>query len=206
MQTIKQMMKDHSIKPIWNSSVIGIEKEGLRVKKDGTLATTPHPTTLGSRSFHPYIQTDFSDVQLELITPPLTGAKSINQWLPALHDVTYHSMNDEEWIWPLSMPGSLPEEKDIPIARLEKRADVAYREYLAKVYGKKKQMQSGIHINFEFDTAILNALYENQTDITSKEDFQSAVYMKLARNFLRYRWMLSYLFGASPTVMENFYL
>lgn len=205
MQTIKQMMKDHSIKPIWNSSVIGIEKEGLRVKKDGTLATTPHPITLGSRSFHPYIQTDFSDVQLELITPPLTGAKSINQWLPALHDVTYHSMNDEEWIWPLSMPGSLPEEKDIPIARLEKRADVVYREYLAKVYGKKKQMQSGIHINFEFDTAILNALYEKQTDITSKEDFQSAVYMKLARNFLRYRWMLSYLFGASPTVMENFY-
>ena len=30
------------------------------------------------------------------------------------------------------------------------------------------------------------------------EDFKTRLYMKIARNFLRYRWLLTYLFGASP--------
>ena len=46
----------------------GIEKESLRVRPDGTLATTPHPAALGSALTHPHITTDFSESQLELIT------------------------------------------------------------------------------------------------------------------------------------------
>lgn len=36
------------------------------------------------------------------------------------------------------------------------------------------------------------------------EDFKTRLYMKIARNFLRYRWLLTYLFGASP-LSENRY-
>ena len=46
----------------------GIEKEGLRVAPDGTLARTPHPVALGSALTHPHITTDFSESQLELVT------------------------------------------------------------------------------------------------------------------------------------------
>ena len=46
----------------------GIEKESLRVQADGSLALTPHPTSLGSALTHPHITTDFSESQLELIT------------------------------------------------------------------------------------------------------------------------------------------
>ena len=46
----------------------GIEKESLRVRPDGALATTPHPVRLGSALTHPHITTDFSESQLELIT------------------------------------------------------------------------------------------------------------------------------------------
>lgn len=205
MKTIKQMIIDNQMEPMWNQSIIGIEKEGLRVKKDGTLAGTAHPAFLGNRSYHPYIQTDFSEVQLELITPPLHGNKSIQRWLAALHDVTVHAMHPEELIWPLSMPGSLPEEEAIPIARLDKVADVAYREYLAKEYGKNTQMQSGIHVNFEFAPEWIDALFEKQTELEDKTVFKSALYMKLARNFMRHRWLLTYLFGASPTVYKGFY-
>lgn len=205
MKTVKQLIRETNIEPVWNESIIGIEREGLRVKPDGTLATTDHPKALGSRSHHPYIQTDFSEVQLELITPPLSSNKRIQQWLSALHDVTYHSMEEDELIWPLSMPGILPDEEQIPIAKLENQPDVAYREYLASIYGKKKQMQSGIHVNFEFNPQFIEDLYQKQTEIGKKEDFQSMIYMKLARNFLRYRWVLSYLFGASPTVCNDFY-
>jgi glutamate--cysteine ligase len=46
----------------------GIEKEGLRVRPDGSLALTSHPAGLGSALTHPFITTDFSESQLELIT------------------------------------------------------------------------------------------------------------------------------------------
>ena len=47
----------------------GIEKESLRVTRDGTLATTPHPRTFGSALTHPLITTDYSEALIELITP-----------------------------------------------------------------------------------------------------------------------------------------
>ena len=44
-------------------------KERACVNQNGKLAQTSHPKAFGSRNFHPTIQTDFSEQQLELITP-----------------------------------------------------------------------------------------------------------------------------------------
>ena len=49
----------------------GIERESLRVDAHGNLAQTPHASFLGSKLSHPTITTDFSEAQLELITPRL---------------------------------------------------------------------------------------------------------------------------------------
>ena len=57
----------------------GIEKESLRVRPDGTLATTPHPRALGSALTHPHITTDFSESQLELITGVHPSAECLPQ-------------------------------------------------------------------------------------------------------------------------------
>ena len=46
----------------------GVEKESLRTRADGHLASTGHPTALGSALTHPHITTDFSESQVELIT------------------------------------------------------------------------------------------------------------------------------------------
>src|SRR3954463_5483471 len=46
----------------------GIEKESLRVRPDGSLATTPHPPALGPPLTPPHITPDLSESQLELIT------------------------------------------------------------------------------------------------------------------------------------------
>ena len=43
----------------------GIEKESLRTRPDGSLATTPHPLALGSALTHPHITTDFSESLIE---------------------------------------------------------------------------------------------------------------------------------------------
>lgn len=40
---------------------IGIERETLRTNPDATLATTPHPPSLGKALTHPHITTDFGE-------------------------------------------------------------------------------------------------------------------------------------------------
>src|ERR1700738_3434657 len=47
----------------------GIEKESLRVTREGALAVTPHPRALGSALTHPSLTTDYSEALIELITP-----------------------------------------------------------------------------------------------------------------------------------------
>ena len=53
--TINQLLqKLESTSPILQAN-FGIERESLRVDRQGQLAHTPHPSCLGARSFHPYI-------------------------------------------------------------------------------------------------------------------------------------------------------
>lgn len=85
-------------------ATFGLEREGLRLTQKGILAQTDHPKALGSRSFHPYIQTDFSEQQLELITPISQSTQEARRRLGAIFDVAQRSLEEDQVIWPLSMP------------------------------------------------------------------------------------------------------
>lgn len=183
----------------------GIEKEGLRTDQQERLALTNHPKALGSRLHHPYIQTDFSEAQPEIVTPVMPSIEESFNWLEAIHDVLHRTMSAEEYVWPYSMPNILPKEEEIPIIRLEDPAAVEYREELAARYGKKLQTISGIHLNFSFSEAFITAVYESQETFSSKKEFANDLYIKLAGNFLKYEWILLYLFGASPYADKSFY-
>ncbi len=201
---LASIIKKNQLETLFTEANFGIEKEGLRTDQNQKLAMTLHPKVLGDRSFHPYIMTDFSESQPELVTPVRPSLKEAYQWLEALHDVTFRSMAEDEYLWPNSMPNILPDEDDIPIARLAP-ADVHYRETLSDRYGKKKQMISGIHFNFSFSDAFIEALYKAQNEYDKKTEFQNQLYIKLAGNFLKYEWILLYLFGASPYANPDFY-
>src|ERR1043166_5484844 len=94
----------------------GVEKESLRVRPDGKLATTPHPKALGSALTHPHITTDFSESQLELITGVHTSVEDCLQQLTELHQFVYRNIGDE-LLWATSMPCQLPPEDEIPIGQ-----------------------------------------------------------------------------------------
>src|SRR3979409_2003242 len=97
-----------SLKPAVLASLRrGIEKEGLRVRTDGTLATTPHPPALGSALAHPHITTDFSEAQLELITGVHDTVDACLQELTWIHQVVYRHIGDEI-LWCASTPSNLP--------------------------------------------------------------------------------------------------
>ncbi|NQO45373.1 bifunctional glutamate--cysteine ligase GshA/glutathione synthetase GshB [Streptococcus suis] len=188
-------------------ATFGLERESLRINTENRVAQTPHPEKLGSRSFHPYIQTDYSEPQLELITPVAQSTKEARRFLGAITDVACRSMNKDEYLWPLSMPPHITED-EIQIAQLESEFEYQYRVGLGQRYGKLLQSMSGIHYNFELGKDLTQQLFETSRETDSEKDFvtfKNALYLKLAQNFLYYRWFLTYLYGASSMAEKDFF-
>jgi glutamate--cysteine ligase len=168
----------------------GIEKESLRVRPDGALATTPHPARLGSALTHPLVTTDFSESQLELITGVHPGPEACLNELTEIHQAVYRAIGDE-LLWAASMPCRLPADDAIPIGYYGTsnvgRTKSVYRMGLSHRYGRRMQTISGIHYNFSLPKHLSNGAY-----------------FGLIRNFRRESWLLLYLFGASPAVCSTF--
>ena len=202
---IQHIIKQYHLELLFQQGTFGIEKESQRVYADASIVTSLHPKAFGNRRFHPYIQTDFAESQLELVTPPMKKLEDTLRWLSAIHEVTLRTLPEDEFIFPFSMPAGLPPEEHIKVAQLDNQEDVAYREHLVQSYGKYKQMVSGIHYNFQIDPKFIDALFHAQNETQSAVDFQNKFYLKIAKNFLRYQWILLYLFSATPTVEEKYF-
>ncbi|VEB22999.1 bifunctional glutamate--cysteine ligase GshA/glutathione synthetase GshB [Avibacterium volantium] len=202
---IQQTIKQNHLGLLFQQGSFGIEKESQRVHADGSIVTTEHPKVFGNRSYHPYIQTDFAESQVEIITPPQHKLEDSLRWLSAIHQVVLRSIPEDEYLFPLSMPAGLPPEDQIQVAQLDNAEDVAYREHLVKSYGKNKQMVSGIHYNFQLDPELVQTLFKAQSEYQSAVQFQNDLYLKMAKNFLRYQWVLLYLLAATPTVQDNYF-
>ena len=202
---LSTLIKNNGLQKLFYEGNFGIEKEGLRTDQNQKLAMTDHPDSLGDRLFHPYIQTDFSEAQPELVTPVQPSLKEAYDWLAGIQDVLLRALPDDEYIWPNSMPNILPAEKEIPIIRYNDPDAIAYREQLAERYGKKKQTISGIHFNFSFGQDFIDAAFQAQDDISDKVAFVNKLYVKLSGNFLKHEWILLYLFGASPYAEMDFF-
>lgn len=185
----------------------GLERETLRVDGNGKLALTKHPEVFECKISHPYITTDFSESQIELITPIVNTLEELYSFVNSLYDITVLELKDE-YLWPQSMPCSIPEDDLIPIADYGKckNGEVAsdYRKKLLKKYGGKKQLISGIHYNFSFNEELIKDLYEKMNNGESYRDFRDSIYLKVVRNYLRYRWLLIYLLGGTTTMHETF--
>ena len=200
---MRDIIKNNNLEELFSNVVIGLEKEGQRVLPNGQISKTDHPKVFGIRHEQPYIQTDFAESQVELITTPEKSEKDVLRVLNAVHEVFLKNIPEDEYIWPLSIPAILPKEDEIRVAQFEKKSDVEYREYLVEKYGKYKQMVSGIHYNFQLDDNFM----EKISTITKKDlvSTKNEVYLKLARQFIRYQWLLIYLYGASPLAEDKYF-
>lgn len=192
----------------------GVESESLRVSAQGSLAQTPHPEVFGNKLHNPYFTTDYAEQQVECITQIMPNAKSSYEHIRALKQVLQLECKSRgEYLWPASLPCPLPQDSEIQIARYddseEGRASYAYRELLARRYGKARQMLSGVHYNFSFEPKLIESLYlEALEDGSAKgmslREFSDASYLKVVRNFFRYGWLLLYLSGSTPLFHESF--
>ncbi|UUW64932.1 bifunctional glutamate--cysteine ligase GshA/glutathione synthetase GshB [Clostridium perfringens] len=200
-----KIIKDESLEDYFIKANFGLEKENVRVTESGNLALTPHPKAFGDREKNAYIKTDFSESQLEMVTPVCNTLEEVYSFICNLNKVvSLEIIKNGEFLWPQSNPPILPREEEIPIAKLSNREDELYRENLSYKYGKKKQVISGIHYNFSFKEEFIKLLYKELKVEKDFREFKDDIYLRMARNFQKYHWLLIYLTGASPVFHESY--
>lgn len=187
---------------------IGVEKETLRVNRDGGIAQTPHPRALGAALTHPYITTDYSEALLELITPPFETPADTLAFLRDAHKFVYDRL-EEEILWATSMPCVVAGESHIPIAQYGSSnlgmMKTVYRRGLGYRYGRVMQVIAGVHFNYSVPEAFWPVFQALERDARAAQEFSSDAYFAMIRNLQRFGWLIPYLFGASPAVCKSFF-
>jgi len=184
----------------------GLERESLRTTLNGKIAMTPHPFAEDK-----HIDRDFCECQTELITDVFDNADALLSHLGRLEDqVDEVLLKQNEVLWSFSNPPFFCSEGEIPVASFgkEQQHKNNYRAYLARKYGKKKMLFSGIHFNFSFQSELMQALYqEHLLKAPCKGSFQSfknQFYLDLAARLTEYAWLVVYLTAASPVSDPSF--
>lgn len=198
------LIKQHNLGGLLLSGNFGLEKENLRADLNGNLALTSHPEVFGDKAKHPYITTDFAEAQVEMVTPTFNSTTEVLKFMEALHDLVSLELKDEI-LWPYSLPPKLPANDDlIKEAQFIDPEITEYREYLAHKYGKRKQLLSGVHFNFSFSDKFMELMYCANPDNLSFREFKDQVYLKVARYYLKYCWLVIYLTGANSVAHESY--
>jgi glutamate--cysteine ligase len=185
----------------------GYERECLRVDLNGQLAATPHPLALGSKLTHPWITTDYAESLLEFITPPSTDPAFPLAFLTDIHRYSARQLNGE-LLWAGSMPCKIGRDPDIAIADYGRsnsaRFKMVYREGLGLRYGRAMQTIAGAHYNWSLPDDFWPALRDICPGGDNLQDYVNQRYFGLIRNFMRFGWLVPYLFGASPALCQSF--
>lgn len=208
-----------TVLPVWVDSALfkgmlrGIERESLRMQSNGFLSQADHPKTLGSALTHPHITTDYSEALMEFITPPKESIPEALSYLTDIHAVVHRHLENDEKLWPLSMPCMLDDqEENIRLAQYGSsnigKFKTLYRHGLGIRYGRRMQTISGVHYNVSFPDHLFEQLQQHETDDELKnlslQDYRSHRYLGLVRNFIRLTPLVMYLVGASPSVCKCF--
>lgn len=163
----------------------GLERETLRVDNNGRLAQTLHP-------FHDEnLSRDFCENQLEIITPVCDSIAEVMTVLETM-DAKARTILDRngESLWLYSNPPHIDSEAEIPIAQYDGilSAKHDYRISLARRYGKRMMLYSGIHFNFSFSGEYLKHFDADK----------NTLYFRLLKQVSRYSWLMVLLTAASP--------
>ena len=202
------MSRPLTTKALRNAVKHGLEREAVRTDAHGRMARTRHPQALGSPLSNPFITLDFSEAQLEFVTPPVSREGSEHDFLEKLMAWSYRQIGNE-LLWPFSMPPKLPAHNKIPLADFGTSAKgvkkTLYREGLKQRYGGAVQTISGIHYNFSLADSFWKTYAKARRTTEPLSVFKDKEYFGLMRNVIRYVPLVTYLFGASPVADKSFF-
>ena len=194
-------MKNPILSRLLSENAHALERECLRVTPQGNLSQRLHPKEFGSKLTNPFITTDFSESQLELVAPVAKSEKKALDCLLDIHLFVNQHLGDE-LMWSNSMPCRLPSEDKIPLASYgtsrEGQKKLLYRKGLTTRYGKIVQTVSGIHYNFSFSENLWKYLHKESKSKKPLQEFINDGYFQVMRAVRKYSWLITYLFGATP--------
>lgn len=198
---------DESLRSLLIQGLKGIEKESLRITREGSISQLPHPRRLGAALTHPHITTDYSEALLELITPALSDGSEMLDFLTDLHQYVCANI-DDELLLAASMPIGDLRDQAIPIAEYGSsnvgRMKHIYRQGLSYRYGRCMQVIAGIHFNYSLPEPFWPEYQQFMKHTGDLQSFTTSAYMGMIRNLQRYGWLILYLFGSSPAVGKSF--
>lgn len=180
---------------------LGVELEKHRVDKQGNLSTTPFPD-INQCDVTNNIKREFAVSQAEFVSPKMTTASQLYDFMTDTVKKFNQVMSNDEILWPFSMPPDLPADRDqIPIS-VEPKESYRYRLESKARRELGKAMNTGVHVNLSLTNPAMQKIVHQQPDLVTQQD----LYVKMAQYFVLNRWVLTYLFGASPVVEENYFV
>lgn len=177
--------------------LVGLEVERERIDGDGQISQFPYPKNIGDQQTNPWITNDFMQTMAEVVTPVANTSRQALRYLEQLSNILRCGLAESEYLWPLSMPPALPANRtqvDIAHAKPEKRD---YFFTWLKSHPLEEATPCGLHVNLGINPTLASAL--------SVEE-KNQLYISIAQGFLHYRFVLTYLFGASPLAEKNYFL
>lgn len=185
---------------------MGLEVEMHRIDDTGEISQEPYPASIGDETTNPWITTDYLETMTEVVTPAAAYALDAMHYLYRINNVLRSSLAPAELLWPLSMPPKLP--KDTSHIRLAQWGPEkeAYLKEWTKRHRFAEGTPCGIHINLSIDQHVIDLVLNNFPDrFKNTLEVKNYLYEILAQGFVRYNWLLTYLFGASPIAEENYF-
>lgn len=182
-----------------NHIEIGVEVEKHRVGSDKRLSLKPFPEKL-SASLTPYVKREFCTSQLEFAMPHSTNPDLIVDLLSTVIKNTAQQLEPDEQLWHYSCPPELScRVEDIPISQYPKES-TEYRRQSCLRYDARRLLNNGTHINLSFSPEAMSYLMKELNYLTSDD-----LYIQIAQYFMFNRWLLTYLFGATPFAGHDYF-
>lgn len=183
---------------------MGLEVEMHRVDGTGKLSAEPYPAAIGDQKINPWITNDFLETMSEVVTPAASNALDAMHYLYSINTALRTALSPGEFLWPLSMPPKLTPER-IKLAQAGPEKERYFKEWL-KRHRVAEGAPCGAHINLSIDQRLIKMVYQKMPERFQDEiAVKNYLYTIVAQGFVRYRWLLTYLFGASPIAEANYF-
>lgn len=183
---------------------MGLEVEMHRASNQGWISEAPTPA--GIRLDSPWITKDFTETMTEVVTPAASNSRDAIHYLYSIQNALRGSLAPGEVLWPLSMPPVFDDPDKIEIAYTTPKKHAYLEGVLANMGRVNKGLPCGSHISLSIDDRVVNLIWDQLSDqFASKVELKNHLYILLAQGFLRYRWVLTYLFGASPVAEAGYF-
>ena len=203
---IGQLIFDNEAIAKTSNFTMGLEIEMQRVDEMGQISQEPYPAGIGDEKTNPWLTNDYLETMSEMVTPSAKHALDAMHYLYVINNTLRSALAPGELLWPLSMPPKLPKDKtQLQIAKRGSKMEAYLKEW-TKRHGYSEGTPCGVHINLSIDKQVIQLVLDKCGDQFANEvAVRNYLYTVLAQGFVRYRWFITYLFGASPIAEENYF-